>query len=59
MGEFRKALAAVLGAFATWGATAAVADGRVDSGEWWGLAVAVAAAFAVWLVPNDPPDFPA
>lgn len=48
-----KLIAALLGGFATWATTAAVADGQVDAGEWWGLAVAATGAAAVWLVPND------
>lgn len=47
-----KALAGGVVAFLGAGATAA-ADERITTGEWWAMAAAgVAAAYAVWQIPN-------
>lgn len=53
LSPYRKTLAAVIGAVVTWGTTAQV--GGFDSGEWWGLAAAIATAVGVYRAPNDPP----
>lgn len=54
MTRYAKALAALLTALGTWGATAG-ADGTYDQTELWGLALVAAAALAVYAVPNKPP----
>lgn len=54
MSRYRKSIAALLTAVATWGATAA-ADGSFDAIEWSGLLGALATVVAVWGVPNDTP----
>lgn len=53
MSRYAKALAALLGAIGTWGATAAQ-DG-ISSVEWFGLVTALGTALAVYGVPNTPP----
>lgn len=50
MKEYAKALAALLLAVGTWGATAAPEG--IDSTEWFGLLVALSTALGVFLVPN-------
>lgn len=52
--RYRKSIAALVGAVATWG-LAASADGAYDQAEWWALVAAVGTVVAVWGIPNDPP----
>ena len=51
MSRYAKSLAALLGALATWGITAAE-DERYTQVELWGGLLALATALAVWAVPN-------
>lgn len=52
MNAYRKTIAAVVGVVITWGVTAQP-DG-IEAAEWWGLAAAVAGAFGVFQVANEP-----
>lgn len=54
MSRYAKAIAALLGAIATWGVTAA-SDSRYDQAELWGLLGVIATAALAFQVPNDPP----
>jgi hypothetical protein len=53
MTRFAKCITALLGGLATWGVTAAP-DGYTDV-ELWGLCAVVAAALAVYAIPNERP----
>jgi steroid 5-alpha reductase family enzyme len=53
MSTYAKAIIATLTAIATWGVTAG-ADGNYSQVELWGLLGVVAAAVAVYAVPNKP-----
>lgn len=55
MSRYRKSILALVGALLTWG-TAALWDNTVELREWWSLLAAVATAFGVYQVPNDPPQ---
>lgn len=50
--QYRKTLAAIIGAVVTWGLTAQ-SDG-IDGAEWWGLAAILATALGVYQAPNEP-----
>ena len=54
MSRYVKALAALIGAVATWGITAAE-DGIYTQVELWGAALALATALGVYALPNDRP----
>lgn len=54
MSRYMKAIAAFLGALATWG-IAAGADGGYDQVELWGLAGVLATVLATYSIPNTPP----
>jgi len=58
--RYRKSIAALVGALATWG-LAAAADGEYTHAEWWGLLAALATVVAVWgsenaTTPSEPGD---
>jgi hypothetical protein len=55
---YAKAVVTFLGSISAVVVTS-LADGHVDSAEWYGILVAVAAALAVYRVPNDPAIPPA
>lgn len=55
LSRYRKSAIAVVGAVATWGATASL-DGTYSTPEWWGLAVAVCTALGVYGVRNVTPE---
>jgi hypothetical protein len=52
--RYAKAIAALCLAVGTWGTTA-FQDDAINTGEWWGLGVAVLTAAGVWAIPNRPP----
>lgn len=54
MSRYAKSIAAVIGAIATWGITAA-SDNSITLVEWFGLLGALATVVAVYSVPNQPP----
>lgn len=54
MAKYAKAVAALLGALATWGITAAPEYTQV---ELWGLAGVVGTVIATFAVPNEPEDY--
>lgn len=55
MKEYAKAIFALVGALATWGATAA-SDGVYDAIELWTLLGVVGTAVGVYVVPNKAPE---
>lgn len=55
MTRYAKALAALLTALGTWGATAG-SDGDYSHVELWGLCGVAVTALAVLAIPNRPPD---
>lgn len=57
MSRYAKAIAALLTALGTWGATAG-ADGRYDGVELWALTGVLVTALAVFAIPNEPPPEP-
>jgi len=54
LSRYSKTIAAILGAVSTWGITAA-AEGGINAVEWYGLLGALAAALAVYGIPNVAP----
>lgn len=55
MSRYAKTIAALLAAIGTWGVTA-FDNGSATSAEWFGLIIALGGVFAVWAVPNSPPE---
>jgi hypothetical protein len=53
--RYAKSIAAFLTALAGWGTTA-LADGHLEAGELFGLALVAGTALNVFAVPNTPPD---